>query len=199
MNRNIPSIDQLKELALPAPVSYAPQTWGWWLLLAVLVLAALLIGLRRYWQWRRDRYRREALARLAQLRGRSDDLNALRELPELLKRVALSMPTRSRRWNAFPVGASLLAKTSAHAIPRPTDTALSPAGSLQQGPAALGRDDWQDFLQRHCKNRMPADFSTRLAQLAYAPDPVLRAIPAAQRQMLFDSCQYWVEHHHVAA
>ena len=28
MNPNIPSIDQLKEIALPAPVSYAPQTWG---------------------------------------------------------------------------------------------------------------------------------------------------------------------------
>lgn len=199
MNPNIPSIDQLKELALPAPVSYAPQTWGWWLLLAMLVLAALFIGLRRYWQWRRDRYRREALARLAQLRGRSDDLNALRELPELLKRVALSMPTRSGHWNPFPVKASLLAKTSAHAISRSTETALSRAGSRPQGPAALGRDDWQEFLQRHCKNRMPADFSTRLAQLAYAPDPVLRALPAAQRQMLFDTCQYWVEHHHVAA
>ncbi|PTT96937.1 DUF4381 domain-containing protein, partial [Pseudomonas sp. HMWF031] len=29
MNPNVPSIDQLKEIALPAPVSYAPQTWGW--------------------------------------------------------------------------------------------------------------------------------------------------------------------------
>ena len=199
MNPNIPSIDQLKELALPAPVSYAPQTWGWWLLLAVLIFAALLIGLRRYWQWRRDRYRREALARLAQLRGRSDDLNALRELPELLKRVALSMPTRSWRWNAFPAGASLLAKRSAHSIYRSPDTAPSRAGSLPKEPAALGRHDWQEFLQRHCKNKMPADFSTHLAQLAYAPDPGLRALPIAQRQMLFDTCQYWVEHHHVAA
>ena len=33
MNPNIPSIEQLKELGLPAPVSYAPQTWGWWVLL----------------------------------------------------------------------------------------------------------------------------------------------------------------------
>ena len=36
MNPNVPSIEQLKEIALPAPVSYAPQTWGWWVLLAVL-------------------------------------------------------------------------------------------------------------------------------------------------------------------
>ncbi|WP_455805400.1 DUF4381 domain-containing protein [Pseudomonas fluorescens] len=91
MSVNVPSIAQLKELALPSPVSYSPQTWGWWLLLAILLLAAALIGTRRYIQWRRDRYRREALTHLAQLRTHSDELHALRELPELLKRVALSM------------------------------------------------------------------------------------------------------------
>ncbi|MFG6202777.1 DUF4381 domain-containing protein [Pseudomonas retamae] len=193
MNPNIPSIDQLKELGLPAPVSYAPQTWGWWVLLGILLLAALLVGLRRYWQWRRDAYRREGLARLAQLRERSDDLNALRELPELLKRVALSMPT------PIPVGASLLAKRPAHSRTVVTDTTLSRSGSLPQGIAVLGRDDWQAFLQRHSKKPLPADLSTQLAQLAYAPDDTLRALPAPQRQALFDTCQYWVEHHHVAA
>jgi hypothetical protein len=94
MSPNVPSIEQLKELALPAPVSYAPQTWGWWLLLGMLVMMSLIVVARRYRQWRRDRYRREALARLAQLQQRSGDLNALRELPELLKRVALSMPAK---------------------------------------------------------------------------------------------------------
>ncbi|QXI18362.1 DUF4381 domain-containing protein [Pseudomonas hamedanensis] len=199
MNPNIPSIDQLKELALPAPVSYAPQTWGWWVLLALLLLAALLIGIRRYRQWRRDAYRREGLARLAQLRRRSDDLNALRQLPELLKRVALSMPTQSSAWNAFPVGASLLAKRLAHPISGSTDPALSRAGSLPQGPAAIKGERWQNFLQQHCQKKLPADFSDQLAQLAYAPDNVLRALPAPHRQALFDTCQYWVEHHHVAA
>ena len=104
MNPNVPSIEQLKEIALPAPVSYAPQTWGWWVLLAVLVVAVVLLSARRYVQWRRDRYRREALVRLAQLQKRSDDLNALRELPELLKRTAISMP------NTSPVGAGFAAK-----------------------------------------------------------------------------------------
>jgi hypothetical protein len=110
MNPNIPSIDQLKEIALPAPVSYAPQTWGWWALLSVLVLAVLLVSARRYWQWRRDRYRREALVRLAELQSSDDQLRALRELPELLKRVALSMPTTypvaalgGEDWQAFLV------------------------------------------------------------------------------------------------
>ena len=200
MNPNIPSIEQLKELSLPTPVSYAPQTWGWWVLLTLLILAALLIGIRRYRQWHRDAYRREGLARLAQLRGRSDDLNALRELPELLKRVVLSMPMhKPLRRNANPVGASLLAKRPAHSTSVVSDTPLSRASSLPQGVAALGREDWQVFLQQHSKKLLPADFSTQLAQLAYAPDDTLRALPAPQRLALFDTCQSWMEHHHVAA
>ncbi|WCM54311.1 DUF4381 domain-containing protein [Pseudomonas sp. WJP1] len=192
MNPNVPSIEQLKEIALPAPVSYAPQTWGWWVLLAVFVVAVVLLGARRYWQWRRDRYRREALLRLAQLQKRSDDLNALRELPELLKRVAISMP------NTKPVGASLLAMGPSHSKSLPTDPTLSRAGSLPQ-VTALGGKDWQAFLQRHSKEPLPANFSQELSQLAYAPDAVLRAMPNEQRQQLFDTCKLWVERHHVAA
>jgi hypothetical protein len=193
MNPNIPSIEQLKELALPAPISYAPQTWGWWVLLAVLVVTALLLGARRYWQWRRDRYRREALARLAQLQQRSGDLSALRELPELLKRVALSMP------NTVTVGASLLAMARGRSPTVLNVPASSRAGSLPQGPASLGKDDWQVFLQQHLKQPLPADFSQQLAQLAYAPDSTLQALPPEQRQQLFDTCKTWVERHHVAA
>jgi len=96
MNAPTPSIEQLRELALPAPVSYWPQTWGW-LLLGVLLLVGLLAWALLAWRrWANDRYRREALARLDLLATRLDDdaarLQALRELPELLKRVALSMP-----------------------------------------------------------------------------------------------------------
>jgi len=196
MNPNIPSIEQLKEMALPAPVSYAPQTWGWWVLLAMLIGACLLVGARRYWQWRRDRYRREALVRLAELRSSEDQLNALRELPELLKRVALSMPS-SR--NTPSVGAGLLAMASAQPTDKSTVPPLSPASRLLQGPAALGREDWQVFLQRHIKQTLPADFSQQLAQLAYAPDDTLLALPPDQRQQLFNTCKHWVEHHHVAA
>ncbi|UQS16548.1 DUF4381 domain-containing protein [Pseudomonas sp. HS6] len=200
MNPNIPSIEQLQELGLPAPVSYAPQTWGWWVLLAVLLLTALLIGVRRYWQWRRDQYRREALVRLAQLRDRSDDLSALRELPELLKRVAISMPI----CNPPPVGANLLAMASGQPINVLDGVPSSRASrivapSLPQGPAALEGLDWQAFLQQHSKKPLPADFSQQLARLAYAPDDVLRSLPASQRLALFDTCQHWVEQHHVAA
>ncbi|MCP1419320.1 hypothetical protein J3D47_003563 [Pseudomonas laurylsulfativorans] len=197
MNPDIPSIDQLKEMALPAPVSYAPQTWGWWALLALLIITLVVTGARRYWQWRRDRYRREALVRLEELLRRSNDLSALRELPELLKRVALSMPSRQ---HTNLVGASLLAKTSGQSTSTLNVTASSRAGSLPQGsPAALGNEDWQAFLQRHSKQPLPSDFSQQLARLAYAPDAILLAMPSEQRQQLFSTCKTWVERHHVAA
>jgi hypothetical protein len=196
MNPNIPSIDQLKEIALPAPVSYAPQTWGWWVLLCLLVIAVLLVSARRYWQWRRDRYRREALVRLVELQNSDDQLQALRELPELLKRVALSMPPPG--WNTKPVGASLLAKRPSHSPLMSTDRTPSRAGSLPQ-VTALGGKDWQAFLERHSSQPLPADFSQQLAQLAYAPDATLSALPSNQRNQLFATCKHWVEHHHVAA
>ncbi|MBK5354285.1 DUF4381 domain-containing protein [Pseudomonas sp. TH41] len=198
MNPNIPSIDQLKEIALPAPVSYAPQTWGWWVLLAVLVGVVLWVGARRYWQWRRDRYRREALVRLEQLQKRSDELNALRELPELLKRVALSMP--SLNWNTNNVGAGLLAKAVGQSTSMLNGRPSSRASPLPQGGVgALGGEEWQAFLVRHCSQPLPADFSQQLAQLAYAPDATLRALPSDKRQALFATCKCWVERHHVAA
>jgi hypothetical protein len=197
MNPAIPSIDQLKEMSLPAPVSYAPQTWGWWALLALLIVTLVVTGARRYWQWRRDRYRREALVRLEELQQRSNDLSALRELPELLKRVALSMPFRQ---NTIPVGASLLAIASGQST-KPLNVAPSSRGSsLPQGsPAALGKEDWQAFLQRHIEHPLPSDFSQQLSLLAYAPDATLRAMPTEQRQQLFSTCKTWVERHHVAA
>lgn len=163
MTAHIPSIEQLTELGLPAPISYMPQTWGWWLLLGLLIVGLLAWAGRRYWQWRRDRYRREALLRLAQLQSNSDQLAALRELPELLKRVALSIP-------------------SAHL----------------QAPAALSGEDWQAFLVKHSPRALPADFSQQLAQLAYAPDATLFALPTEKRQQLFSTCKHWVELHHVA-
>ncbi|KJZ43717.1 DUF4381 domain-containing protein [Pseudomonas fluorescens] len=198
MNPNIPSIEQLKEIALPAPVSYAPQTWGWWVLLCLLVIAVLLVSARRYWQWRRDRYRREALVRLAELQNSDDQLNALRELPELLKRVALSMP--SPGWNANNVGAGLLANAPGQATSMLNRSPSSRASPLPQGTVgALGGDDWQAFLVRHSAQPLPTDFSEQLAQLAYAPDAALLALKTVQRDQLFATCKHWVEHHHVAA
>lgn len=108
MTRQVPDIDQLREIAVPAPVSYWPQTWGW-AVLSILLLTALLVWAvraRRYWQ--RNRYRREALFQLDAMERCLDDPQALHDLPELLKRVDLSMPggpevapLQASQWQAF--------------------------------------------------------------------------------------------------
>lgn len=92
----VPSIDQLQVLPSPvSPFSYVPQTWGWLVLLLVVVFITALWGIRRWQRWQRDRYRREALEQLEYLQVALSDpgqrLRALRALPALLKRVALSM------------------------------------------------------------------------------------------------------------
>lgn len=94
---SIPSIDQLQELPAPPPeVSYWPQTWAWAVLAVLVLLAVAAWAAWRYRKWQRDRYRREALLLLDDLSAALEDparrLAALRQLPALVKRVALSMP-----------------------------------------------------------------------------------------------------------
>jgi hypothetical protein len=88
------ALRSLKDIALPAPVSWMPQTWAWVVLAAILVLAvaiSFLFWLRRY---RANAYRREALDLLAALEPRI--LNpetrqaGVQDLAVLLKRVALA-------------------------------------------------------------------------------------------------------------
>lgn len=88
------ALENLADIAIPPPVSWMPQTWGWALL--ALVAAALLI--LAVWRWHRrrvaNRYRREALADLARIEQALGDVagraQALEAMPELLKRVALA-------------------------------------------------------------------------------------------------------------
>ncbi|TDF84334.1 DUF4381 domain-containing protein [Pseudomonas sp. H9] len=91
----LPSVDQLQELPLPTPpFSYLPQTWGWLVLLLIAVCCFAWWALRRWQRWQRNRYRRQALMVLdglaADLTDVTQRLQSLRELPVLLKRVALS-------------------------------------------------------------------------------------------------------------
>lgn len=90
------NIAQLQDLPLPPAVSYLPQTWGWLALLGLLAAYALFLAGRALYRWRRDRYLRLARGELATLEQRlaDNEFTALRELPELLKRTALSMPQR---------------------------------------------------------------------------------------------------------
>ena len=86
-------LDQLADIHLPDPVSIWPLALGWWLLLA-LILIALTIALLLRARHQRNAYRRQALAELeqsyAQLTRHQSTSQYLQELNALLKRVALS-------------------------------------------------------------------------------------------------------------
>ena len=83
----------LKELPLPDPVSYWPQTAGWYVLLLLLLLLVALLAWLHWRRWQRDAYRRDALSRLQAI---ADTLNNpagqianLTELPLILRHAAL--------------------------------------------------------------------------------------------------------------
>ncbi|WP_321788407.1 DUF4381 domain-containing protein [Paraburkholderia sp. J94] len=93
-------LQALRELALPAPVPYWPQTVGWLIVLALLLAVALAIAWFAWRRHRKQRYRRLALAELASIATRIGDgaqrAPALADLASLLKRTALAVLPRER-------------------------------------------------------------------------------------------------------
>jgi len=88
------SLDRLHDLVVPPPTPWWPPAPGWLWLLSLLALAALVLAVRRFVRWQRNRYRREALAELRriekQLGSPENKGAALLDLSELLKRVAIT-------------------------------------------------------------------------------------------------------------
>lgn len=106
------SLDNLHDIVEPAAISWWPPATGFWILLALLLVWMIATGLRVWMRYRRNGYRREALALLKQIepellhsqtRG-----SALAEVAVLLKRTALSAYPREgvaelsgEEWLAF--------------------------------------------------------------------------------------------------
>lgn len=88
--------EEFVEVVSPAAVSWLPQTTGWvWLGLIVLVFL-LRFSWKRLRRWHRDRYRREAIARLAEFTVSDATGIWLIELNKLLKITALAGFSRER-------------------------------------------------------------------------------------------------------
>ncbi|QNK00129.1 DUF4381 domain-containing protein [Dyella telluris] len=92
------SIADLKEIAAPAPVSYMPQTTGWWVLGGILLLGVLVVAFFKWRKWWRNRYRREAQAELVAIERAAADPStredALAAIPVLVKRTVLAWAPR---------------------------------------------------------------------------------------------------------
>lgn len=102
----------LKELPLPEPVSYGPQTAGWYVLALLLLLLLVWLAWLRRRRWQRNAYRRDALNRLQAIANTLDNPNEptanLAELPLILRRAALQAgrrqdvaSLRGREWIAW--------------------------------------------------------------------------------------------------
>jgi hypothetical protein len=93
------TLGHLHDIVFPEPVSWVPQTVGWW---AALVLVGLLlgwVGYATYNRWQANRYRRLALNQLRQIEAELCTLDrrvtALLELPVLMKQTVLACWKRS--------------------------------------------------------------------------------------------------------
>jgi hypothetical protein len=89
---NLPQLlDLMHGLAMPDPVSWMPQTPGWWVLLAWLLGVAVIGGWRIGSYRRRNRYRRVALRVLAAIESQTDHRHpgTAGQIAALLKRTAL--------------------------------------------------------------------------------------------------------------
>jgi hypothetical protein len=94
MTEQTPSIFDLRDIVVPEPVGFWPPAAGVWVLVGVAGCALALLIWRGYLVWKSGAYRRAGLARLAQIEGQlaspGSEVAALRELSDLLKRVALA-------------------------------------------------------------------------------------------------------------
>lgn len=81
----------LKELPLPEPVGWMPQTTGWYVVGLILLFALAAIGWRIWKKYKSNAYRREGLQRLEDM---SVQANTMHELPFLLRRSALYLGNR---------------------------------------------------------------------------------------------------------
>ncbi len=88
------------EIGLPDPVSYFPQTVGWYGVFILLLAGFGWFSYRLWCRWRKNRYRRIALKRLVKIEqqlpteGKCRE-SVIRQLPVLVKETALQVYPRA--------------------------------------------------------------------------------------------------------
>jgi hypothetical protein len=136
MNDDPASLANLRDIVEPSPVSWWPLAIGWWFLLTVVGLIALVVAFHRYRQWRANAYRRAGLRALQVIRGTED----LAAISELLKRVALAAYPRSQVASlSGSAWVKWLAETGGRPVPAAVSQALTVGIFAERGSADAGQ------------------------------------------------------------
>jgi len=157
----------LAEVVVPPPPSWRPQTIGW-PVAGAIVLALLSVAAWRWWRrYRANRYRREALAELEQLRAG----------------MAASPQARAR---ALAAMAELLKRTALAAWPRAQVASMAGAEWAKFLQANAGK----------AGAAVPV-LSTLVNDAQYRDAAVLAQWPDSQVAATAAACQQWIAGHHV--
>ena len=81
------SLRNLNDIVVPAPVPWWPPAPGWLVVAFIVLMLVIVIAVRQWRLWRRNRYRRQALQVVSSIRQGNTAPGAL---PLVLKRAALS-------------------------------------------------------------------------------------------------------------
>lgn len=158
MNSDPTSLDRLHDIVVPPSVPLWPPAPGWYYVLGFLVVLAVVLLVRGFIRWQRNRYRREALAEWARLDLVLHDparrVTVLACLARLLKRTALTAYSRAEvaglsgpAWYAFldrtgrttAFSAGLGGRLGAAAY---DPAALAPMDETDARQIAIGVRDW---------------------------------------------------------
>ncbi len=135
MKETAGSLNNLRDLAEPAPVGWWPFAPGWWVLLALLALFVLVVAIKAALNWRANAYRRAAI----------HELNAAKsdaEVAQILKRTALSAFPRDQiaalsgsRWRTWLEQSC--GQTMPDAVANQLSAGVFASGATQRSPALL--------------------------------------------------------------
>ncbi len=143
-------LDRMHDVVEPDPVSMLPQTDGWWVLLAWGLLLITLGTVRLVARYRRNRYRREALAELHGIvKTRHPDGAAA--IAGLVKRTAVTVFPRTEVAALYGESWAAFLKTTGRNDPEidaaaPAIARAAYAPGVEMDTIARGAERW---IRRH--------------------------------------------------
>jgi hypothetical protein len=145
MNPDPASLDNLRDIVEPAPVSWWPPAVGWWVLLGLVVVTLAVVVALAWRKWRAGAYRRAALRQL-------ESATDVAAIAETLKRTALAaFPRIDVAALSGPAWCRWLAETGGQQVPAPVAQALTRGvfGEKGAGNTAEVRAFAAQWIQHH--------------------------------------------------